>query len=77
MGIFERLLGSGSLECLEALLVCRHVVLPVCSGGIRLISLKVIVLVAYLGSWTLVTFVITSRFLLEVIGVNSSRPFPF
>jgi len=45
-----------------------------------LISLKVIVLVAYLGSWILVTLVIISKFLLdfcsfllEAIGVNNSK----
>jgi hypothetical protein len=76
-GSFERFLGLGSLECFKALRVCWHVAFPIFSGGIRLISLKVIALVIYLGSWTLVTIVIVSKFLLEVIGVNSSRPFLF
>lgn len=83
-GSFERHLDLGSLECLKALLVYRHVAFPIFCGGIRLISFKVIALVVYLGSWTLITITIVSTFLLdfhsfllEVIGVNSSRPFLF
>jgi hypothetical protein len=78
MGIFERLLGQCLLECLKAFLVCQYVVFPIFSGGVRLISSKVIALVAYLGSWALIAPVITSRFLLdfrpfllEVIGVSN------
>ncbi len=46
-------------------LVYRQVILPISSGGIRLISSKVIALIAYLGSWALVTFIIASKFLLD------------
>jgi hypothetical protein len=83
VGVVERLLGLGSLEYLEAPLIHRHVVFPISSGGIGLIYLEVIALATYLGSWALITLVITSRFLLdycsfllEAIGVNGSRPFP-
>ncbi len=57
---------------------------PISSGGVRLISSKVIVLVTYLESWALVALVITSKFLLdfclfllEAIGVNSLGPLLF
>jgi predicted neutral ceramidase superfamily lipid hydrolase len=60
------------------------VALPISSGGIWLISFKVIVEVAYLGSWVLVPHVITSKilldfcpFLLEIIVVNNLRPLFF
>jgi hypothetical protein len=55
----------GSLECFKAFLVCWHVAFPIFSGGISLISLKVIALIVYSGSWTLVTIVIVSKFLLD------------
>jgi hypothetical protein len=84
MGIFERLLDWGSLECLEALLVHQHVAFPNFSGGISFISLDVIVQATYLGSRALVAPVIASNFLLdshlfllEMISVNNSRPFLF
>jgi hypothetical protein len=84
MGIFERILGSTSLECPKAFLLHPHVALPISSEGIMLISLEVIVPTVYLGSWALVAFVITFRFvldlcsfLLEAIGVNSLVPLPF
>jgi len=54
------------------------------SGGIGLISLENIASTTYLGSWALVTHVITSKFLLdscifllETIGANNSGPLPF
>jgi hypothetical protein len=53
---FGRLLGSSSLECPKAFLVCRQVVFPIFSGGIKFISLEVIALIAYMGSWVLVSF---------------------
>jgi hypothetical protein len=62
MGVFEKLLGLGSLECFEAFLVHLHVVFPISSGGIGLIFLEVIALVAYFGSWALGVIVITSMF---------------
>jgi hypothetical protein len=77
MGVFERILGLGSLECPEAPFNHRHVVLPIFSGGIRFISLEAIAPAIYLGSWALVTFVIASRFLLHAIGANGLGPFPF
>jgi hypothetical protein len=49
MGVFERLLGLGPLECSEALLICQHVVFSIFNGGVGLIYLKVITFVAYLG----------------------------
>jgi hypothetical protein len=52
---FGRLLGSSSLECPEAFLVYQQVVFPIFSGGIKLISLEVIALIAYMGSWALVS----------------------
>jgi hypothetical protein len=76
MGIFERLLGASAFECLEAFLVRRHVVFPISSGGIRLISLEVIALATYLRSWALIAHVIASRFLLDscpfLLGVISA-----
>jgi hypothetical protein len=84
MGIFEKLLGSSSLECHEALLVHQYVVLPISNEGIRLISFEFIVLTIDLRSWALIALVIASRFLLdshpfllEAIGVKNSKPFPF
>jgi hypothetical protein len=84
MGVFERLVGPCSLDCFEAPLVCQHVALSISSGGVALISLKVIVPTTYLRSWALVTPIITSKFLLDfclfllkVIGVNNLRPLPF
>ncbi len=81
MEIFERLLGVGSLDCLEVLLVHQQVVLPISSGGVWSISLEVITLIAYLGNWAIIALVITSKFLLdfhqfllEAIGVSNSRP---
>jgi hypothetical protein len=43
----------------------------------RLISLEIIVSIAYLGNWALVVCVIISRFLLEMIGPSSLGPLPF
>jgi len=84
MGVFKRLLGSHSLEWPKALLVCQKVVLLIFNEGVKLISLEVIAPFAYLESWALVAPVITSKFLLdfclfllETIGVSSSRPLPF
>jgi hypothetical protein len=84
MEVFEKLLGLGSLECLEAPLVHQQVAFPISSGGIGLISLEVIAQTAYLKSWALVALVTISRFLLnshmfllEVKGVNNSSPLPF
>jgi hypothetical protein len=54
MGVFERLLGLGSLECFEALLVHQHVVFPNSSGGHKVDFLEVIVLIqcdAFPSSW--------------------------
>ncbi len=50
MGIFEGLLDLGSLECPEAPLIHQHVTFLISSGGIRLISSKVIAPTVYLGS---------------------------
>ncbi len=84
MGVFERLLGPGSLECFEAPLVCQHVALPISNGGVVLISLKVIAPITYLRSWALVAPIICSKFLLDfclfllkVIGVSNLGPFSF
>ncbi len=84
MGIFEKLLGLGPLECPKALLIHQQVALPISSGGIGFISLEFIVLAIYLGSWALITLVIASKFLLdshsfllEAIGVSNLWPFPF
>jgi hypothetical protein len=84
MGVFERLVGLGSLDCFEAPLVCEHVALPISSGGVTLISSKVIVPTAYLRNWALVTPIIVSKFLLDfcmfllkVISVSNLRPLPF
>jgi hypothetical protein len=61
MGDFGRLLGSSSLQCPKALLVHWHVVFPIFSGGMGLISLEVIALTSYMGSWALVSFKIFSQ----------------
>jgi hypothetical protein len=65
LGIFESLLGASPFECLEAFLVRQHVAFPISSGGIGLISLKVIAIIAYLRSWALITHVKASKFLLN------------
>jgi hypothetical protein len=49
MGVFERFLGLGSLECPKVLLVLWHMFFPIFNGGVSLISMEVIVLIAYLG----------------------------
>ncbi len=84
MRVFERLVGLGSLECLKAFLIHWQVAFPISSGGVGLISLKVIVLVTYLGCWALFVPFISSMFfldfcpfLLEVIGASSLGPFFF
>jgi len=60
------------------------VALPISSGGLGLISLQVIALVAYMGSWGLVALIIASKFLfyfrlflLEVIGASNLGSFFF
>jgi len=75
MGVFERFLGFGSLEWPKVLLVWWHMVLPISSGGVSLISMEIIVLVAHLRNQALVAVAIVSKFLLEVIG--SLGPFLF
>ncbi len=84
MGVFERPLSLGSLKCLETLLVYWQMAFLISKGSVGLILLKVIALVAYLGSWALVAPIIASRFLfdfrpflLEVIGASNSGPFSF
>jgi len=84
MGIFEKLVGPGSLDYFKAPLVCQQVALPISSGGVALISSKVIDPTAYLRSWALVTPIIASKFLLDfclfllkVIGVSNLRPLLF
>jgi hypothetical protein len=84
MGIFEKLLGLGPLECPKALLIHQQVALPISSGGIGFISLEFIVLAIYLKSCALITLVIASKFLLdshsfllEAIGASNLWPFPF
>jgi hypothetical protein len=42
MRVFEKKLGLSSLECLETILVLRQMAFPIFSGGIRLISSKII-----------------------------------
>jgi hypothetical protein len=84
MKVFERLVGLCSLECFEAFLVHRQVAFPISSGGIRLIVLEVIALIAYSESWALIFPIITSMFLfdffpflLEVIDASNLGLFPF
>jgi hypothetical protein len=85
MQVFEIFLGLSSFDYSKALLVCRHISFPISSGGMNFISIETIALVTYLESCqTLITFVITFRFLLDlrpfllkVIGANSSGSFPF
>ncbi len=50
MKFFEKLLGLSSLECLETLLILRQMALPIFNGGVKLISSKIIILIAYLGN---------------------------
>jgi hypothetical protein len=45
MGVFEKLLGLGFLECPEALIIQQQVAFPIFSGGISLTSMEVIVLI--------------------------------
>ncbi len=84
MGVFERLLGMGSLECPKAPLIHWHVAIPNYNGDIGLISLEVIALATFLGHQALVAPIIASRFLLDscplllkAIGASNLRPFPF
>jgi len=81
MGILERLLGLGSLECSKVPIAYWQVAIPNFSGAIRLISLEVIALITYLGNQVLVALVIAFNFLsdfhlflLETINANSSGP---
>ncbi len=82
MATFERLLGPNSLKWPKAFLVHQQVVLPIFNRGIRLIFFEVTGPIAYLGSWAIVAFTITSRFLmdscpfLKAIGASNSRPPP-
>lgn len=62
---FERLMCPGFLECFQVPLVHRHVCFFISNGGLSIIFVKGIVLVAYLRSWALVAFVIASRFMLD------------
>jgi len=84
MQICERLLGPSCFECLKPPLVHWEVMFPISRGSIGFILAKTIELMIFLGSWALVTLVITSRFLLdlhpfllEAIGVSSSSSLPF
>jgi hypothetical protein len=84
MQVFERLLGPSSFKYLKASLVCHQVSLSISNGGIGFISAKTIAPIIYLGSWTLVVFVINSKdlldsrpFLLEAIGASNSSSLPF
>jgi hypothetical protein len=71
MGIFDIFLGSNSLECPKAPLVhWQMVLLPIFSGGVGLISLKVIAPIACLKSWALVAPIIVSKFLPILVGGN-------
>jgi hypothetical protein len=58
----------------------RHVTFPIFSGGIGLILIDSIVLVAFLGSWALVVLVITFKFLLDswpfLLEASSLGSFP-
>ncbi len=81
MGVFWRLLGSSSLECLKTLIVHHQVVLPISDGGVGLISSKVIIPTTYIENWALVAPIITSKFLLDfcsfllkVKGVSNLGP---
>jgi hypothetical protein len=82
MGVFERLLGPCSLKWPKTFLIHQQVVLPILNKGIRLITFEVIGPITYLGSWAIVAFTITSKFLmdscpfLEAISASNSRPFP-
>lgn len=62
---FYKLFGLCSLQYLQAFLVHWQVAFPISSGGIWLISLKVIVQATYLGSWAWVAHVIAFKFLLD------------
>jgi hypothetical protein len=46
--IFKRLLRLGSLECLDARLVCRQAFLPISRSGIGLVFMEVIAPTTYL-----------------------------
>jgi len=80
MGVFERLLDPCSLKWLEAFLIHQQVVFPIYNKGTRLISFEVIGPTTYLGSWAIVAFTRTFKFLmdscpfLEAIGASNSRP---
>ncbi len=62
----------------------RQVLIPISSGGVGFIFAKTITLMAFLGSWALVTCVIAFRFLLdscpfllEAIRASNSGSLPF
>lgn len=67
MKVFGRLSSLGSLKCPATPLICRQVAFPIFSGDVRLISSKVIALIAYLGNWVLAALMITSGFLLDFL----------
>jgi hypothetical protein len=84
MGVFEKLLGLGSLESLEAFLLCQLVAIPIFNDNIRLISLEVIVPTIYLSYWAIIALITIFRLLLdlrsfffEAIGVSSLGSFLF
>jgi hypothetical protein len=65
MGVFGRLLNLGSLQCPHASLVYHQIFLPIFSKRVGFISSKVIVLVAYLGSWAFGALITVSKFLVN------------
>lgn len=84
IGNFRKLLKPCSLECSEVPLLHQQTSLPISKCGIGLVFVEVIASAMYLGSWGLVTLIITSKFLqnnrlflLGAISGNNSNPFPF
>jgi hypothetical protein len=82
-GNFEKPLNSSSLKCPEALIIRQQVAFLIFNGGVRLISLEVIDLIAYLWNWALEALIIASKCFLgfhpllsKAIGVNSLRQLP-
>lgn len=82
MGVFEKLLGLGSLECPKTLLVHQQVALLISNGGHKVDFFEGHCSSCLFGNWALVAPMIISKFLLdyhmfllEVIGVNSSKSF--
>jgi len=82
--VFACLLGPGSFDSPERLLVHKQASLPITFSGIELILTSTITLTASLKSWALIALVIANRFmvdkrpfLLQALAQVNNNTFPF